>query len=121
MPVIDNARRWLRDRTTTDENINGRPQDKIRALYDALVHLTPEERNRNLEHIKAYSDYYFQGHQREQVPAEIKQSYIALSKEASRLNTVDQAREVLFKYGGPPTRETIENSLERSVQQREKQ
>jgi hypothetical protein len=34
---------------------------------------------------------------------------------------VDQARHILQKYGGPPTKETGAESLERSAPQREKE
>jgi hypothetical protein len=121
MGMLDNARRWMNDRTTSDENIQGTPKEKIRELSEALPRLTAEERSRSLEHVKAYTDYYYAGHQREQVPPEIRQQVNAIHKEANRLAVVDQAREVLQKYGGPPTRETLVNSLERSSHQRERE
>jgi hypothetical protein len=117
MPLLDSTRRWIRDRTTDDELIQGKPIDKIESLSRVIVHLASEERQKNLEHLKAYIDYYYQGHHREQVPPETKQAFNNLSKEVSRLNVVDQAREILQQYGGPPTKETIQNSLERSAQQ----
>jgi hypothetical protein len=117
MGMLDSARRKMRDLTTTDENISGTPKEKIRELSAALSDLTPQERQRNLEHIKAYTDYYYVGHQREKVPAEIQQAVNSLHKESNRLAVVDQAREVLQKHGGPPTRETLIDSLERSGHQ----
>jgi hypothetical protein len=121
MGMLDSARRKMRDLTTTDENISGTPKEKIRELSAALSDLTPQERQRNLEHVKAYTDYYYVGHQRERVPTEIQQAVNSLHKESNRLAVVDQARDVLQKHGGPPTRETLIDSLERSGHQRERE
>jgi uncharacterized protein YdiU (UPF0061 family) len=121
MALVEEARRWVKDQFVQDENVNGRPQGKIRELSDALVHLTPAERKRNVEHLKAYVDYYYQGHHNEAVPAEIRQQLGRLDRQVERLNTVDQARQILQKYGGPPTKETVAESLERSARQREKE
>ena len=61
MAFLDQARRYLKDRMTQDENIDGKPRDKIRDLSAALHHLSPTERKLNLEHVTAYVDYYYQG------------------------------------------------------------
>ena len=121
MALVDHARRWVKDRMTQDENINGKPRDKIRNLSDAVHHMTPTERKRNLEHVNAYVEYYYQGHHKEAVPHEVRNELRSLNRQVERLNTVDQAREVLQKYGGPPTKETVADSLERSVRERAKE
>jgi hypothetical protein len=121
MGMLASTRRWMHDRMTSDENISGTPKEKINDLNQALPQLTPEERSRNLQHLRAYVDYYHWGHQREAVPVATQRSFDALLKEAHRLNAVDQARTILYQHGGPPTRETVTTSLERSSQQREKQ
>jgi len=55
------------------------------------------------------------------VPPEVRHELRSLHRQVEKLNTVDQAREVLQKYGGPPTKETVADSLERSVRERTKE
>jgi hypothetical protein len=121
MALVEETRRWVKDRLVEDENVNGRPHAKIRELSDALVHLTPGERKRNVEHLKAYVDYYYQGHHNEAVPVAVRHELGRIDRQIERLNTVDQARHILQKYGGPPTKETVAESLQRSALQRGKE
>jgi hypothetical protein len=121
MALRDNARRWLRDQFTNDPNIDGTPQEKINELSKSLPHLTPELRKERLEHVQGYTNYYYGVHQGEkQVPDAISKQVKELGDEVKRLAVMDEARAILHKYGGPPTRQTIEDSLRRSAEQREK-
>ena len=64
---------------------------------------------------------YYQGRHDIDVPKEIRDSLQQLDKRAERLSVVDAARDVVIKYGGPPSRATIAESLERSAQERTKE
>lgn len=117
MPIFDDVRRWVKDRFGShDENINGTPHHWMRKAQEAFPEYSQAERQRNLEHLRAYATYYYKDH----VPAEIRQELTTMEHTAERLNAVDQARVVLEKYGGPPSRETIAESLERSMKERER-
>src|SRR4051794_17325978 len=114
MGMLDNARRKVKDWTTPDENIQGTPKEKVRELSAVLGQLTPQERERSVQHVKAYLDYYFVTHQGEKrVPAEMQKDFRQLVEQSNRLTAVDNARVVLQQYGGPPTRDTLNESLER--------
>src|SRR4051794_23239301 len=122
MGMLDDARRKMKDWTTLDEDIQGSPKTKIKEFSAALSQLTPQERQRNVEHVKAYLDYYYVAHQGEKkIPAEVHKEFSKIVEQLNRLTAVENARVVLLQYGGPPTRETIENSLERSASQRAKE
>lgn len=118
MPLIDDARRWLKDRLGQDEYIDGTPKQHIARIDEALAHLNTAERLRQLDHIRAYSDYYYQGRHKESVPGDVRQQLRTLENRIERLNAVDQARDILQKMGGPPSRQTIADSLDRSMRQR---
>jgi hypothetical protein len=49
---------------------------------------------------------------------EVRGTIQDLTKRAERLNTVDIAREIVVKLGGPPSRQTLQESLLRSAQER---
>ena len=122
MGMLDDARRKVKDWTTSDENIQGSPKAKIKDLSEALPQLTPQERQRNIEHVKAYLDYYYVAHQGEKkIPLEVHKEFSKMVEQSNRLTAVENARVVLQQYGGAPSRETIENSLERSAHQRAKE
>lgn len=121
MPLLDDARRWMKDRLTTDEMIHGTPKQHMAMLEDHLVNLTPAERLKEIDRLKAYTTYYYQGHHNESTPADFRQQMRTMDQRVERLNAVDAARETLQKYGGPPSRETIAESLDRSFREREKQ
>lgn len=120
MPILDDVRRWVKDRTTRDEYIEGTPSEKIGQLYQNLSHMTPSERDKGVEHIKAYATYYYKGHHNEPIPKEQIQQLYSLERRAHQLNDVDAARETLHRYGGPPTSDTIRESLERSETERQR-
>lgn len=119
MPLLDDVRRWTKDRFTSDEFIDGTPKEKLREAERALTQLSQAERLRTMEHIRAYATYYYEGHHRENIPADVRHELERLEKQAQRMNNVDQAREVLHRYGGAPTIHTIAESLERSQKERE--
>ena len=90
----DNARRWVRDQTASetviDETgqkrklIDETPQRKMDRLSEALPRLSAEERQDQLNHLKAYTDYYYKGHQREEtIPLEKQKSLDKLDKEGN--------------------------------------
>jgi hypothetical protein len=118
MALLDDARRWIKDRFVTDEHITMTPKAAIRQLETALPELSAGERQRNIDHLKYYSQSYYQGRHQEPVPAEVNATFAQLEREAARLNLVDRAREVVANYGGPPTRQTIADALERSARER---
>jgi hypothetical protein len=85
MGLLDAARRKLNDWTTSDENVDGIPKDKIRDLRSALGQMTKEERERNVQHVKAYIDYYYVTHQGERNPKGLSQDGRAIqSSDGSR-------------------------------------
>ena len=118
MAVLDDVRRWIKDRFVTDEHVTMAPKAALRQLETALADLSPGERQRNIEHLRYYSDSYYLGRHREAVPREVLVTFSQLTREATRLNTVDRAREFVASYGGPPTRQTVADSLERSARER---
>ena len=118
MAVLDDARRWVKDRFVTDEHITTTPKAALRQLETALPDLSPGERQRNIEHVRHYTDSYYLGRHREAVPREVLATFSELTREATRLNAVDRARELVASYGGPPTRQTLADSLERSARER---
>jgi hypothetical protein len=46
------------------------------------------------------------------------QKFVSVQKEIERIDAVDRAREVLNRYGGPPTKKTLQEALERSRRRR---
>src|SRR5690349_14087355 len=101
MGMLDDARRKMRDWATSDENIQGSPKTKIKELSAALGNLTPQERERNVQHVKAYLDYYYITHQGEKkIPLEIQKDFRQMVEQSNRLTAVENARLVLQQYGG---------------------
>jgi hypothetical protein len=123
MGFTEEARRWWRDQTTKDPDIRegGRPEVRVKELDQALNQLSAVDRQDQLNWNKAYAEKYYLKHQRaEQVPVELVKSLERLTKEAERLNRVERAEQVLEKYGGPPTRQTLEAAIERSLAARQR-
>lgn len=121
MPLFDDVRRWVKDRFTQDDLIDGSPKEKLREAERVLAQLSPAERTRTLEHAQAYATYYYEGHHRERVPPEVQRELTKVEKQVERMNAVDAARETLHRYGGAPTMHTIYESLDRSEKERESQ
>ena len=121
MGVIDYSRRWLKDQLTHDENIDGTPEEKIKFLTANLKGMTVQERRTQVEHLKAYVDYYYVGHQNEAVPPKTKEEMRQLERTAEKMNLLDMALKTLDKFGGPPTRETVLDAVERSYKERAKE
>lgn len=118
MPMLDEARRRIRDYFSHDEQITVRPAIAIQEIAANLSSMTAKERSRNVEHIKAYADLYYQGRHNENVPGDVREQLRFLERRTERLNTVDAARAIVEMYGGPPSRETVIESLERSEKER---
>jgi hypothetical protein len=121
MGMLDDARRWVTDRLSHDEYINGTPKEHMRTVDESLSQLSPNERLRNVAHVRAYSEYYYQGRHRESVPAEVRQQFAEMDRRIERLNAVDAARETLTGYGGPPSRDTVAESIDRSIKERQRE
>ena len=116
--ALEEVKRWAKDRLSHDEQISIHPSKAITSVNDVLVQLSASERKKNIENVKAYADLYYQGRHNMDVPKEVQQRIEQLEKRAERANVVDQARQTIAAYGGPPTKETIAASLERSRQER---
>src|SRR4051794_18226787 len=124
MGFTEEARRWWRDQTTKDPDIKegGRPEVRVKELDQAFNQLSAVDRQDQLNWNKAYAEKYYLKHQREeQVPVALVKSLERLTKEAERLNRVEHAEQVLEKYGGPPTRQTLEAAIERAPAARQRQ
>ncbi len=116
--ALEEVKRWAKDRLSHDEQISIHPNKAISSVNDVLTQLSASERKKNIENVKAYADLYYQGRHNRDVPKEVQQRIDQLEKRAERAHVVDQARQVIAAYGGPPTKETIAASLERSQQER---
>ena len=121
MAIADEIKRWTKDRFSQDENITTTPTKALRSVEENFSEFSSTERRRNIEHLKAYADLYYQGRHNTDVPKELRDSLQQLDKRAERLNAVDTAREVVAKFGGPPSPRTVEESLQRSLQERNRE
>ena len=113
--------RWVRDQFSSDENISGTPRAAMKDLERSLMAMTAGERQDRFNHVNSYTEVYFKGHHKMDIPADERQQLKAMEKRIERLNTVDHHRKIVESYGGPPTSRTIEESLERSRDQRERE
>jgi hypothetical protein len=120
MPTLSDARRWLKDQFSHDEQISGSPKPIIREAEKRLDKMNSDERTRTITHLKAYADLYYQGRHNENVPTEVQTKFQEMQQRIDRLNSVDKARQVVQQYGGPPTKQTVLDSLSRTYQQRVK-
>lgn len=104
MPILDDARRWLVDRAQkNDEAITITPKESLRGVDQKLLHMSAPERERTINHLKAYADLYYVGRHNEPVPADVQASLKNLETRSEKLAIVDQAKVVLAQYGGPPS------------------
>jgi hypothetical protein len=117
MSLLRDANRWLKDRFSHDDGITVTPKVSIRHAEKHLGQMNATERERTLKHLKAYSDLYYQGRHNESVPYEVRSKLQAMERRIERLNTVDQARKIVQQYGGPPTRQTVMDSITRTAKQ----
>src|SRR5664279_2236970 len=118
MPLVDNARRWLRDRFAGDDGITVHPKVGLREVEANLANMTPAERQRNIQHVRAYASLYYQGRHNEFTPDDVVQTINRMDARAQRLDGVDRARQIVNEYGGPPSRQTVMDALDRSHQER---
>ena len=121
MAISDSLRRWWRDVRTRDENIQGTPEQQIRDLEKVFTKLTPDQQQREIDWRRKYANYYYLIHQGERTPQHIHQSFGRLTRAMQEQQLREDARRALHYYGGPPTRETLAESLERSQQERERE
>ena len=118
MALTDSAGRWMKDRLSDDPDIKETPEKSAKRLAGAIEKLSAEERQKNLQHLRAYSDLYYQGRHNMAVPKEMTEELKRLEERAQRLNTVDRARAVVQQFGGPPSEQSLHEALERSQLQR---
>jgi len=118
MALTNSAGRWVKDRLSNDPDIKETPERGAKRLAEAIEQLSAEERQKNLQHLRAYSDLYYQGRHNMAVPKEMTEELKRLEERAQRLNTVDRARTVVQQFGGPPSEESLKEALERSQRQR---
>jgi len=118
MALTDSAGRWVKDRLSDDPDIKETPEKSAKRLAGAIEKLSAEERQKNLQHLRAYSDLYYQGRHNMAVPKEMTEELKRLEERAQRLNTVDRARGVVQQFGGPPSEQSLNEALERSQAQR---
>lgn len=116
MAFLDDARRWVRDRFSSDEYINGTAKEHLANALASLPSMSHKERQHSIDHVTAYSEYYYR-HHGEVVPGDMRQQLSAAGKRVEQLNALDSAREVLKQYGGPPSKYTVSESLERSAKE----
>jgi hypothetical protein len=121
MTTYDKLRRWWRDVRTQDENIKGTPERQIRDLERVFTSLTPDQQQREIDWRRKYANYYYLIHQGERTPQQIHQAFGRLTRAMQDQQLREDARRALHYYGGPPTRETLAESLERSQQERERE
>jgi hypothetical protein len=111
------TRRWIKDQFyRNDEDIQGSPKPALQFAQRNLLQMSAEERSQTVQHLNSYARLYYNGRHNERIPHEVERGLISIERRADRLNAVDQAREVVKKYGGPPTKETILDSLHRSYE-----
>lgn len=116
MPFLQ--RNWLRFKDQfygNDERVGDNPNSLIKKAERESARMSPDERQKSLEHIAAGLDTYYIGrHRMEHPPSDVIKDYQKLSQRVATLNRLNAAEQVLAKYGGPPTSKTLENSIERS-------
>jgi hypothetical protein len=117
MSLFRDAKRWVKDRFSHDDGITVTPKVSIHHAEKYLGQMNATERERTLKHLQAYSTLYYQGRHNEKVPFEVRTKLQAMERRIERLNTVDQARKIVEQYGGPPTRQTVMDSLTRTAKQ----
>lgn len=117
MSVLENVGQWVRGKFSKDPYIDGAPAEKIREAHGALKGLSQDERAHRIEHVNAYATYFYG---EDAAPKEIQTQLRALQTRADNLKSVDAAREVLDRYGGPPTQATIDEALQRSEVERQR-
>lgn len=117
MPVLEDVKHWVRAKFSKDPYIDGTPAEKIREAHSALKGLSQNERAHRIEHVTAYTKYFYG---EDAAPKEIQSQLLALQTRADNLKSVDAAREVLDRYGGPPTQATITEALQRSEVERQR-
>lgn len=111
MPTLSDARRWFKDQFSHDEQISGSPKPIIREAEKRLDKMNSAERTRTITHLRAYADLYYQGRHNENVPTEVQTKFQQMQQRIDRLNSVDKARQIVQQYGGPPTKQTVLDSL----------
>jgi|SRR6185437_152609 len=118
MPLSDDVRRWIKDQTVREDQTLMRPSKALSLVEKNIKGMTAAERVGQIEQIKAGAVVYHEGRHDEKIPDKTVARINKLEARVTRLNNVDAAWEVLKKYGGPTTKETVQAALERSQKER---
>jgi hypothetical protein len=71
MARSDELKRWIKDRLSRDEDVTVHPAKALQLVEQAFPDLSATERQRNLDHLKAYADLYYQGRHDMEVPKQL--------------------------------------------------
>jgi len=99
--AFEAAKRWVKDQFASDPQITQRPKPVLDRIEQALPDITSGQRMQAVEYIKQYANAYYVRRHNHAIPQEIVQRVNELETRARRLDTVDQARAFLEKYGPP--------------------
>ena len=99
--AFEAAKRWLTDQFASDPQITQRPKLVLDRIEQALPDIPAGQRTQAVEYVKQYANAYYLGRHNHTIPQEVVQRVNELETRARRLDTVDQARAFLEKYGPP--------------------
>lgn len=99
--AFEAAKRWIKDQFASDAQITQRPKPVMERIEQALPDIPAGQRMQAVEYIKQYANAYYLGRHNHAIPREVVQRVNELEVRARRLDTVDQARAYLEKYGPP--------------------
>ena len=99
--AFEAAKRWVKDQFVNDPQITERPKQVLGRIEQALPDIPAGQRMQAVEYIRQYANAYYVGRHNGAIPREFVQSVAELETRARRLDTVDQARAYLEKYGPP--------------------
>lgn len=119
MGLLADCRRSLSDQFMNEEENTGSPKPHLRKLEANLHTLTPTVRLTEIQFLRSYSEKYYKGfHSEATVPSEVAQTFRKLDRQAEKLNVLSAADEVIRRHGGPPTKDTIYEAIDRSEKER---
>jgi hypothetical protein len=99
--AFEAAKRWVKDQFVNDPQITQRPKQVLDRIEQALLDIPAGQRMQAVEYIRQYANAYYVGRHNHAIPRDFVQSVNELEARARRLDTVDQARAFLEKYGPP--------------------
>ena len=99
--AFEAAKRWVKDQFARDPQITQRPKQVLDRIEHALPDIPAGQRIQAVEYIRQYANAYYMGRHNDAIPQEFVQRVAKVETRARRLDTVDQARAYLEKYGPP--------------------